>query len=181
MQRINKKIKDVVHQLYDIKDVYVITSESYWDGGYPIDATLSDKQEFYKYANNFSEIIRKIISTFGDKAFIGKNFSERLSLIAKWKDIKCYDSYNNLLYFFNKKYNYVLNSNDHDVIDFIVENDFRYFSFIDFYLPKFDFILQPTCHTEIIIYSNNYEKIIPTISEIVSDYKEIKVDDLSLT
>ena len=88
--------------------------------------------------------------------------------------MKCYDSYNNLNEQFNKKSNYEINHND-EIIDYIIENNFRYFSFIDFYLPKYNMILQATCHTEIFIYSDNYKEIIFKIETIVGSESELNI------
>ncbi len=88
--------------------------------------------------------------------------------------MKCYDSFNNLNEQFNKKRNYEINHND-EIIDYIIENNFRYFSFIDFYLPKYNMILQATCHTEIFIYSDNYKEIISKIETIVGSESELNI------
>lgn len=170
------KFKDIekVKKLYHKKGVYVITSEKYWDGGYDIDASLDEKMQFYSYAKKYSDVLKNIIYQFGDKAIIGKDIGEKSDLFAHWKDMKCYDSFNNLNEQFNKKSNYEINHND-EIIDYIIENNFRYFSFIDFYLPKYNIILQPTCHTEIFIYSDNYKEIISKIETIIGSESELNI------
>lgn len=180
MQSVKFKNINLVDDLYNLSKGYVITSERYWDGGYSVDATLKEKLEFYSYATIFSDIIKKIIHSFGDNATIGHSICEHNGLFESWKDIKNFDCYNNLLCYINRKQDYKLTANDLDVIDFVVENDFRYFSFIDFYIPEFNFILQPTCHTEVIIYSNDYDNLIPSITEIVNQYENISVKKLDM-
>lgn len=36
--------------------------KKYWDGGFDNDASLSDKADFYRVANLFSDAIKKIVS-----------------------------------------------------------------------------------------------------------------------
>ena len=60
---------------------------------------------------------------------------------------------------------------DSNIVDYIVENNFRYFSCIDFYLPKSKAVLQPTCHTELFIYSKNYDLLLPIVKNILQDYQ----------
>lgn len=57
------------------------------------------------------------------------------------------------------------------MVDYIVENNFRYLSCIDFYLPKSKAVLQSTCHTELFIYSENYDLLIPIVENILENYK----------
>lgn len=174
MNKVNFKDIEKVKKLYHKKGVYVITGEKYWDGGYDIYASLDDKLQFYSYAKKYSDVLKNIIYQFGDKAIIGKDIGEKSDLFAHWKDMKCYDSFNNLNEQFNKKSNYEINHND-EIIDYIIENNFRYFSFIDSYLPKYNMILQATCHTEIFIYSDNYKEIISKIETIVGSESELNI------
>lgn len=160
--------------LYDLKDIYCITSEKFWDGGYDIDADLSEKAEFYNLTNKFSHIIKDIVTVLDDELIIGAEISENGQMFQGWKDIKQYDAFNNLSNYINKKHYYNLTlPDDSCIIDYIIENNFRYLTSIDFYLPKSKIILQPTCHTEVFVYSENYEKINPTINRIIKNYPEL--------
>lgn len=176
MKKIEYKDKSVVENLYKLDNIYYLTSSIYWDGGYQTDATLMDKEKFYHFADLFSSAIKDIIVNFDDKAIVGKEISEKPYIFEEWKDIKNYDSYNNLKEYINKKSCYeIILPDDNNIIDYIVENNFRYFTCVDLYLPKRKIILQPSCHTEVFIYSKEYELVVPKIKEILKDYPEINL------
>ena len=60
-------------------------------------------------------------------------------------------------------------SEDDLIIDCIVENNFRYLACIDLYLPNSKVILQPTCHSELFIYAEDYNKILPVLKEVTDN------------
>ena len=162
--------------LYDTKIIYCITCNKYWDGGYKPDANLSEKSEFYNIANQFSNIVKSLVSTLNDVLIIGDKISETGSMFQHWKDLKEYDAFNNLSDYIKKKHYYSLSlPHDNNIIDYLIENNFRYLTSIDFYLQKNKIIIQPTCHTEIFIYSKNYDKLIPIIEKIIENYPEISL------
>ena len=104
---------------------------------------------------------KKVVSAFlkNDKDAVKKLFSENV-----------------LKEYINKKSCYeIILPDDNNIIDYIVENNFRYLSCIDLYLPKRKIILQPSCHTEVFIYSKEYELVVPKIKEILKDYPEINL------
>lgn len=49
-------------KIYKQKEIYYITYKKYWDGGFDNDVSLSDKADFYRVANLFSDAIKKIVS-----------------------------------------------------------------------------------------------------------------------
>lgn len=49
-------------KIYKQKEIYYITYKKYWDGVFDNDASLSDKADFYRVANLFSDAIKKIVS-----------------------------------------------------------------------------------------------------------------------
>lgn len=174
MEKINFNINMFNKSLYELREIYYITCEKYWDGGYSIDAKLSDKLEFYNVANRFSDIIKAIVSNLNDRLIIGAKISETGQMFQNWKDLKRYDAFNNLSNYINKGYYYnLILPDDNCIIDYIIENNFRYLSSIDLYLPKNKVILQPTCHTEVFVYSENYEHINPIINSIIKDFPEL--------
>lgn len=164
-------IKASIDALYNLEYYYCISNPVFWDGGFAKDTSLQDKSNFYTLATVFSEITKKIIKSFDNQAIIGKNFCENKKLTEDWSDLSSYDSYNNLFSIIKKSKNYKLALPDDDIIiDYIIENNFRYLTNISLFLPKDEIVIQPTCHTEINIYSKNYPKIIPIIEDILSDY-----------
>ena len=144
-------------KIYKQKEIYYITYKKYWDGGFDNDASLSDKADFYRVANLFSDAIKKIVSALNDYIVIGNNFSQK-------------DCYNNLRSYIKKNKSYELKCSEDDlIIDCIVENNFRYLACIDLYLPNSKVILQPTCHSELFIYAEDYNKILPVLKEVTDN------------
>ncbi len=163
--------------LYDIKTIYCITCDKFWDGGYITDVSLSEKAEFYNIANQFSSIIKSLINTLNDSIIISDKITEHGSMFEHWKNSNKYDCFNNLCNYIKKRNSYSLVlPDDNNIVDYIIENNFRYFTSIDFYLPKNKIILQPTCHTEIFIYSENYEPLIPIIKNILKNYSGFRLE-----
>ena len=140
-------------KIYKQKEIYYITYKKYWDGGFDNDASLSDKADFYRVANLFSDAIKKIVSALNDYIVIGNNFSQKECMFESWS---------------NKSY--ALKCSEDDlIIDCIVENNFRYLACIDLYLPNSKVILQPTCHSELFIYAEDYNKILPVLKEVTDN------------
>lgn len=157
-------------KIYKQKEIYYITYKKYWDGGFDNDASLSDKADFYRIANLFSDAIKKIVSALNDYIVIGNNFSQKECLFESWSDKKSYDCYNNLRSYIKKNKSYALKCSEDDlIIDCIVENNFRYLACIDLYLPNSKVILQPTCHSELFIYAEDYNKILPVLKEVTDN------------
>ena len=61
---------------------------------------------------------------------------------------------------------------DSNIIDLIVESNFRYFSNIALYFPETDMILLPTCHTEIIVYTSRLNDVITIIETVIERYAD---------
>ena len=60
---------------------------------------------------------------------------------------------------------------DNIIIDYIIENNFRYLSCIDIYLEFNQVVFQPTCHSEIIMYigdEKKYSDIKDSVEEIIN-------------
>lgn len=91
---------------------------------------------------------------------------------------KSYDCFCNLSEYFKdgKLYELELPS-DNGYIDYIVENNFRYLTCFDLYLPKYQIIFKPTCHTEIFIYScsGDYKEIKKVATNAAGKYAKISV------
>lgn len=170
--RVTECIKDnnikfqIVEELYQTEPLY-ITSDVFWDGGIQTDTSLSEKAEFYLLAEKMSAIIKQVIQTYGGEAYIGRSFCEHGCLYAKWRDLKNYALFREITGIIKKNRGYRISlPEDDSVIDLIVECNFRYFSYISLYLPKGNMILQPTCHTEVLVYSKERD-IIETLEQVV--------------
>ena len=140
-------------QIYQISPMY-ITSDKYWDGGIRTNSTLKDKAEFYAIATKMSDIIKDIIHKLNEDIFVGKRFCEYGEIYARWSDLKGYELFREICEIIRKNKIYKLTlPEDNDIIDMIVESNFRYFTYISLYLPTSKIIIQPSCHTEILVYS----------------------------
>lgn len=159
-------------KIYKQKGIYYITYKKYWDGGFNKDTSLSDKADFYRVANLFSDAIKRIVCTLNDYIVIGNRFAQKECLFESWTDKKSYDCYNNLKSYTKKNKSYALKCPEDDlIIDYIVENNFRYLTCIDLYLSNSKVVLQPTCHSELFIYAKDYNKILPVLKEITENSK----------
>ena len=174
MEKVKIKHQLINKSLYNTDDFYFISCKNFWDGGFETSASLEEKYSFYKLANKFSNIIKEILIELKDDVIIGKTISEKSYIFEKWSDINRYDAFMNLTENINKHSHYLINiKNDGNIIDYIVENNFRYLTCIDLYLLNNKIIIQPTCHSEVIIYAENYTKIIPIVQNILKNYNDV--------
>lgn len=170
MEKINSSKFIFNRELFNIKEIYCISCDKFWDGGFEQGASLTEKSNFYYLANQFSDIIKSITNDLDECILIGHKFSEKECIFEKWKDLGKYDSFNNLKNYINKKSSYKLVlPKDNEIIDYIIENNFRYFTSIDLYLPKNKVILQPTCHSEVFVYSKNYDILLPAFKAAINN------------
>ena len=160
-----------IKELYQMEPLY-ITSEVFWEGGIQTDAPLSEKAAFYLLTEKMSAIIKQIVRTYGGEARIGQSFCEHGCVYAKWTDLKNHELFRKLTSVIKKNKCYTISlPEDDSVIDLIVESNFRYFSYISLYLPKVNIILQPTCHTEVLVYSKEKD-IIETLERVAQKYSK---------
>lgn len=156
-------------ELYQTEPLY-ITSEAFWEGGVQTDTSLSEKAAFYLMAGRMSAIIKQIVSVYGGEALIGRSFCEHGKIYAEWSDLKSYELFREISGIIKKNKCYTISlPEDEHVIDLIVESNFRYFSYISLYLPKVSIILQPTCHTEVLVYSKEKD-IIETLEKVTQKH-----------
>lgn len=171
MIKISDKAIKFNSKIYNSENYFYITADRFWDGGFANDASLNEKLEFYSLADTFSKTLKQIIAALNDKAIISESCCEKGRYFEKWKGKKKYDSYNTLKHFIKKEKSYLLQlPNDGIILDYIVENNFRCLSCIDIYLQNSRLVLQPTCHSEIIVYyedDEKYDDIRNIVEEIV--------------
>ena len=150
-----------------------ISCDKYWEGGIKTDSSLKEKSEFYCLSAKMSDIIKDIMSTLNESVFVGESLCEYEDLYEHWSDLKKYELFVEIRQKIHpKKYYKISLPKDSDIIDLIVESNFRYFSDIALYFPKTDMILVPTCHTEIIVYTPHLNNVITMIEEIVTKYSD---------
>lgn len=170
MIKISKRDIDFSPEIYTLGQCIYITTDKFWDGGYSNDASLTEKCEFYKLASIFSKTLREIITILNDKVIISESCCQTGRYFEKWKDKSKYESYKTLKHFI-KKCCLLEFPSDNIIIDYIIENNFRYLSCIDIYLEFNQVVFQPTCHSEIIMYigdEKKYSDIKDSVEEIIN-------------
>jgi len=163
-------------KIYKIPNPLFITSEKFWDGGISSENSMNDKAEFYALAVKMSECVKKLIFSLDEKIYVGEHYCENKKLYAHWRDLKKIELFRTVSEKIKKKKCYEISlPEDENIIDMIIESNFRYLTHVSLYLPKNNIVIQPTCHTEIIIYTFNNEKVADILAPIVSDYEDIVV------
>lgn len=157
-------------EIYQNDPIY-ISSEDCWDGGIRTEDTLQEKATFYMLANQMSAAIKEIISLAGGEAYIGYLLCEYEKIYADWSDLEEHELFRMLSSRIRENKCYQLSlPKDSSIIDLIVEANFQYLSYISFYLPKTKVVLQPTCHTEVLVYSRNTSKTLSVLSGVIKKY-----------
>lgn len=174
MNKLDNKAFQFCEEIYR-KDPIFITCDKFWDGGIKTDSSLEEKSEFYCLSSKMSCIIQDIITILDERVFIGKSLCENGELYARWSDLKKYELFQEISDRIHRKKHYeILMPEDADIVDLIVESNFRYFSYIALYLSKSDMIVLPTCHTEVLIYTKFPDKIMEILNIIVEKYSDDK-------
>jgi len=136
---------------------------------------LLRKNEFYCLAERMSRIIKDIITEFDEHVLVDKVFCENEKMFADWVDLSKYELFREVSELFKSKQYYEISLPEDDkIIDLIVESNFRYFTYISLYLPKTKLIILPTCHTEILVYSDCSDKIVEVLEPIVAKHSDDK-------
>ena len=176
MRVIDKSKFNFDRSIYNSDNYCTITNKKFWDGGFDKSASLKEKAEYYDLISQFSDIIKQMIISFHDTIITGSYFCEKNKIFEDWKDKSNFDCFYNISQLFKKNKHYELElPDDNDYIDYIIENNFRYFTCFDLFLPKNDIVLQPTCHTEVIIYAHNYEKIIKLANVLIEKHEGFSI------
>ena len=172
------KIKNVKEVLQFNKEIYLqppiyVTCDQFWDGGIAPTASLKEKTEFYLLADKMAHIVQDVIAAFGKVAFIGKSLCRDEQLYAHWSDLKEHKLFQELSEHIQPRGTYKISlPEDDDIVDLIVESNFKYLSHIALYIPTLDLVCIPTCHTEIIIYAYQQEEVMRVLESIIAKYSD---------
>lgn len=121
-----------------------ICHKTIWlDGGTSIYSTLEEKSQFYQAAYLLSEFLKYVISEMNEEILFIGDFCE-MNNYESWKDSKKYYCYNMIKSIFNNRSCYELKIKELDgELDYIVENNLRYFSCFNIYLPNSKILFVP--------------------------------------
>lgn len=162
--------------IYEITAPVFITSNDFWDGGIDSGASLNEKARFYSLAAAMSDILKDFISVLNEDAFISDFLCENKRMYAEWSNLKEIELFRIVAKAFKKNKCYRLSLPEGSkIIDLIIESNFKYYSFFSLFFPKANIIVQPTCHTELIIYSENTEYVKDIFKKIIKSYSNIKI------
>ncbi len=178
MKLVNKNDFNFDRSIFDSYHYFIITNKKFWDGGFDKSAPLEEKADFYSIAKQFSDIVKQLVIALEDMVLTGSHFSEQNKIFEFWKDRDSYDCFYNVSQLFKKNKQYKLElPDDNEYIDFIIENNFRYFTCFDLYLPNNKLVLQPTCHTEIIVYTYEHEMVKKIAQKIIEKYEGFSIKE----
>ena len=171
----DKKIaREFDEKIYKIVNPIYITSERFWDGGISLEASLQEKAEFYELAAKMSGVVKELLYLLNENVYIGKTYCEHYKLYAEWKDLRKFELFREIYKRIKNRYTYQLTlPEDEGLLDMIVEANFKYYSYITLFLPKSNIIIQPTCHSEVIIYAFDVKKIAEKLEKMSQQYPGI--------
>lgn len=150
-----------------------ITAAKYWDGGISVENSLNEKKKFYCIAEKMSSIIKYIIRSKEGYAYIGNALCENGNVYAHWTDLEDYELFRLLEQKIKRNRYYKITSPiDDNIVDIIVEGNFRYYSHFSFYLPVSQIILEPTCHTETLVYARDSVNLVEELQQSLFEYSQ---------
>ncbi|MGN0493952.1 MAG: hypothetical protein ACI4F7_09920 [Acutalibacteraceae bacterium] len=130
MQIIDKKILEnkFSKNIYNNNSPIFITSDDFWDGGINSTVSLKEKTRFYSLADKMSSIIKNSVSILDEEIYLGDFLCENGKMYADWSDLKKMDLFRIVSDIFKKNKCYKLSlSEDSQLIDLIVESNFKYY------------------------------------------------------
>ncbi len=143
---------------------------------FPLVFPLNEKSKFYNLASIMSEVLKNLVIVLNDDVYVGNILCENEKLYAQWSDLKKFELFRFISKTFKKNKLYSLSvSKDTEIIDLIIESNFKYYSYFSFFLPKSNIVIQPTCHSELIIYSEKTECIKSLLKNIITIFNNIKI------
>lgn len=178
MQITDKKILESKFnkKIYEIKPPIFITSDDFWDGGIDSSFSLQEKAQFYSLSATMSNVLKQFISILNEDIYIGDFLCENRKMYAEWSDLKKMELFRIVSKIFKKDQCYRLSlSEDSKIIDLMIESNFKYYTYFSLFLPVSNIIVQPTCHTELIVYSEKTEYVKGILEKIVESYNNINI------
>ena len=176
MQEVNSKkvLSQFDKKIYQTEPL-IVTSDIFWDGGIRADHALLDKANFYYLADKMSEIIQEVILLMNEDVFIGKELCESGSVYAHWSDLRNYALFREVSAVIRKnKYYRLTLPEDKNIVDLIVESNFRHFSYFSLYIPPANIVMQPTCHSDVWVYSPNNKEIGTMLGKAAERHSDTK-------
>ena len=165
--------KNIYEEIIEKNTFYVIDKNFSTECGFSSDATLEEKQAFYASASKFSDFMKMVIAECNESVYIGKSFT--YNVCHDWSDLTDYDAFNNIKDIISDKCNYKIQlPEDTKVIDYIIENDFRYFTHINFYFKELDLLIEPDCHIQLLCYTDNHNAV-EFIKSILEKFDGLKI------
>ena len=162
--------------IYTSDSPVVITSDEFWDGGFDITASLREKSKFYNLAESMTIALKKLMADLDEDFYVADFLCENETIYASWSDLKSFALFRAVSETFQKNKCYRLSlKEDSDLIDLMIESNFRYYTYFSFFLPASGIIVQPTCHTEIFIYSEKEQWIRERLAEIIEPNGALKI------
>lgn len=142
--------------LYDFPN-FMVSTPSWLDDGFDEYCKIEEKIAFYQTVKEITDIIKDIAKNMQTEIVCvgpylrGENYCE-------WRGLNKFDSYNSLKKIIKSKEYKILDlNNDINIISLIIENNFRYFSEICFFLKNPNMLIYPTHHMELIVFSDKIE------------------------
>lgn len=162
--------------LYKSDSPVVITSDEFWDGGFDITDPFREKSGFYRLAESMVNVLKKLITDLDEDFYVADFLCENQTMYASWSDLKKIELFRAVSEIFKKNKCYRLScKEDSDLIDLMIESNFRYYSYFSFFLPESGTIIQPTCHTEIFIYSEQEQAVREHLANIIEPNGVLKI------
>lgn len=126
--------------------ISVSLMDFFMEAGFEAMCSAEEKAEFYKGVAAFVDYFYLIAEALGEKnAYVG-NFVKNESNFYKWKNIRQFDSYNDLRSCIKPNETKQITVKNNHIIDMIIECNFRYLSDLVFFFPDSHIFVRPDVH-----------------------------------
>lgn len=188
MEKLKKKhVKELEHLFFDAasgKYLEICLTEQKDECGFNSDSSLDEKGTFYLFATKYRNFLLDVMTSFNEREFIVGTFHPYRKNFIAYSNIKEFDAYNNLHRMIHDKDTVKFEFDEEKaVIDYVLENGFRYFSDTLIYLPATNIFVHADEHCALIVYGHVEkltllcefltEKYQDTFGAYFFDYKDI--------
>lgn len=148
-----KRIEQLFLSYQTMKYLEVCLPKQMQEGGFASDSVLNEKAEFYSSAVKYRDLLVFVMTFLEEESFIVGTFRRKIQNFRSWSDLNRYDAYNNLYQIVQKnnscRFDFLKEQN---ILDYVLENGFRYFSNLIIYFPKADIFVGADVHGALIFY-----------------------------
>ncbi|MBQ6570460.1 MAG: hypothetical protein IJL87_09410 [Clostridia bacterium] len=155
--------------MVETEQYHVSHSQIWFDGGFDMRDSLENKMKFYRAAFELLSFLKRFIADAGEEEIYLGNFEDKTNY-CDWSNKEEFDCFNVIKEEMDDTHCFKeLYSEIGELLDYAVENNLRYLTEFEIYLPKSKTVISPECHTKLIFYSADNSTLSKRLKRVIKD------------